>query len=114
MGSVSSHGSIGLSTRSFVLDHEVDEALMLFQKESRYIEISVVFAGYRKPMEKGMETTMLREEGPLDLILRFVKEVVKRNQGIMRIEADEKKAKTFIFLRLPVERRKVVYYQSVN
>ena len=114
VGSMSSHGSMGLSTRSFVLDHDVDEAPTLFQKDGRYIEISVVFVGVRKPMEKGMETPTLREEGPLDLILHFVKEVVKRNQGIMRIEADEKKAKTFIFLRLPVERRKVVYYQSVN
>jgi hypothetical protein len=50
----------------------------------------------------------------LDLILRFVKEVVQRNQGMMKIEGDEKKAKTFISLRFPVERRKVVYYQSVN
>jgi hypothetical protein len=61
-----------------------------------------------------MGAQTLRKEEPLDLILRFVKEVVQRNQGMMRIEADEKKAKTFIFLRLPVERRKVVYYQSLN
>jgi hypothetical protein len=32
----------------------------------------------------------------------------------MKIEGDEKKAKTFISLKLPVERRKVVFYQSVN
>ena len=70
--------------------------------------------GYKKPAEQGVGTQMLQKEEPLDLILRFVKEVVQRNRGIMRIEADEKKTKTFISLRFPVERRKVVYYQSVN
>jgi hypothetical protein len=40
--------------------------------------------------------------------------VVQRNRGTMRIEMDEKKAKTIISLRFPVERRKVVYYQALN
>jgi hypothetical protein len=97
-----------------IVEKEVGQDLVLFQKDSRYIEISVVLVGYRKPTEQGMGAQTLRKEEPLDLILRFVKEVVQRNQGMMRIEADEKKAKTFIFLRLPVERRKVVYYQSLN
>jgi hypothetical protein len=70
--------------------------------------------GYKKPAEQGIGGATLQKGEPLDLILRFVKEVVQRNRGIMRIEADEKKAKTFISLRFPVERRKVVYYQSVN
>jgi light-regulated signal transduction histidine kinase (bacteriophytochrome) len=114
IGSMPSNGSIGLSTRSLIVEKEVGQDLVLFQKDSRYIEISVVLVGYRKPTEQGMGAQTLRKEEPLDLILRFVKEVVQRNQGMMRIEADEKKAKTFIFLRLPVERRKVVYYQSLN
>jgi light-regulated signal transduction histidine kinase (bacteriophytochrome) len=114
IGSMPSNGSIGLSTRSLIVEKEVGQGLALFQKDSRYIEISVVLVGYRKPTEQGMGAQTPHKEEPLDLILRFVKEVVERNQGRMRIEADEKKAKTFIFLRLPVERRKVVYYQSVN
>lgn len=114
IGSIPSNGSIGLSTRSFIVEKEVRQDLSLFQKDSRYIEISVVLVGYRKPTEQGIGTQKLHNEEPLDLILRFVKEVVERNQGRMRIEADEKKAKTFIILRLPVERRKVVYYPSLN
>jgi hypothetical protein len=70
--------------------------------------------GYKKPAEQGIGGATLQKKEPLDLILRFVKEVVQRNQGMMKIEGDEKKAKTFISLRFPVERRKVVYYQSVN
>jgi len=86
----------------------------LFQKDGRYIEISIIFMGYKKPAEQGAGATRSQKEEPLDLILRFVKEVVQRNQGIIRIEADEGKGKTLICLRFPVERRKVVYYQSVN
>ena len=70
--------------------------------------------GIKNQQNKESGMTTLQKEEPLDLILRFVKEVVQRNQGMMKIGGDEKKAKTFISLRFPVERRKVVYYQSVN
>ena len=109
-----SHGNMGLSTRSFFLEKEVDETPAIFKKDGQYIEISIVFVGYRKQTEQGRGTPAPQKEEPLDLILRFVKEVVHRNRGMMRIETDEKRTKTFIFLRFPVERRKVVYYQSVN
>lgn len=108
------HLSMGLSTRSFVLEKEVGEGSALFKKDGRYIEISVVFMGYKKTPEQGVGGPTLQKEEPLDLILRFVKEVVQRNRGVMRIEADEKKSKTYIALRFPVERRKVIYYQSLN
>ena len=114
LANISPNLSMGLSTRSFVIEKEVDEGPALIKKDGRYIEISVVFMGYKKPTEQGVRGPTLQKEEPLDLILRFVKEVVQRNRGMMRIEADEKKAKTFIALRFPVERRKVVYYQSVN
>jgi signal transduction histidine kinase len=114
LANISPNLSMGLSTRSFAVEKEMGEDPSLFKKDGRYIEISVVFMGYKKPAEQGVGTQMLQKEEPLDLILRFVKEVVKRNRGIMRIEADEKKTKTFIALRFPVERRKVVYYQSGN
>jgi hypothetical protein len=66
------------------------------------------------PAEQGVRTSTLQKGELFELILRFVKEVVLRNQGTLKMGADEKKTKTYIFLRFPVERRKVVYYQSVN
>jgi hypothetical protein len=114
LGSISPNLSMGFYTRSLVLEKEVSQGLALLQKDGRYIEISVVFMGYKKPAEQGVGSQGLQKEEPLDLILRFVKEVVQRNRGIMRIEVDEQKAKTFISLRFPVERRRVVYYQSGN
>jgi hypothetical protein len=74
----------------------------------------MVFPGYQISSEPVSEIAALQKEEASELILRFVKEVVLRNQGTMKMGADEKKTKTYIFLRFPVERRKVVYYQSVN
>jgi len=114
LSNISSDLSMGLYTRSIVLEEEMGQGPTFFQRDGRYIEITLIFIGYKKPSEQGMRTARFQKEEPLDLILRFVKEVVQRNQGIMRIEPDEKKGKTLISLRFPVERRKVVYYQSVN
>ncbi len=114
LANISPNLSMALYTRSFVLEKEMGESPEFLRKDGRYIEISVGFMGYKKPTEQGAGTTTLQKEEPLDLLLRFVREVVQRNRGTMRIEADEKKLKTFISLRFPVERRKVVYYQSVN
>jgi signal transduction histidine kinase len=108
------NGSLGLSTRSITLEKEAGEVDSLFKKDGKYVEISVVFPGYQRPSEPASETAALQKEEASDLILRFVKEVVLRNQGTIKMGADEKKTKTYIFLRFPVERRKVVYYQSVN
>jgi len=110
LGTISQNLSMGLSTRSFVLEKD-GVGPDLIKKDGRYIEISLGFMGYRGPVEQGTEGRTLQKQEPLDLILRFVKEVVHRNRGTMKIEADEKKSKTFISLRFPVERRKVVYYQ---
>jgi light-regulated signal transduction histidine kinase (bacteriophytochrome) len=113
LANVSPNLSMGLYTRSFTLEKE-GEGPDLIKKDGRYVEISLGFMGYRKPTDQGTGRTAIQKEEPLYLILRFVKEVVQRNRGTMRIEADEKKSKTFISLTFPVERRKVVYYQSVN
>ena len=113
LANVSPNLSMGLYTRSFNMEKEV-EGPDLIKKDGRYIEISLGFMDYKKPTDPETGRTTLQKEEPLDIILRFVKEVVQRNRGTMKIEGDESKSKTFIFLRFPVERRKVVYYQSVN
>ncbi len=106
--------NLGLSTRSFILEKEASEVQSLFKKDGKYVEISVVFPGHQRPSEPVLEMATLQKEEASDLILRFVKEVVLRNQGTIKIGADEKKTRTYIFLRFPVERRKVVYYQPLN
>ena len=77
--------SMGLSTRTFVLEREVGESSPFLQEDGRYIEISVVFMGYKKPTEQGVRNQGPQKEEPLDLILRFVREVVQRNRGTIRV-----------------------------
>jgi len=106
--------NIALSTRSVMVEKEVGEAEGLFKRDGKFIEISVAFAVHQRVSEPASGTATIQKEEARDLLLHFVKEVVLRNYGTMKIGADEKKTKTFISLRFPVERRKVVYYQSVN
>jgi len=106
--------NLGLSTRSLILDDEATEVQSLFKRAGKYIEISVVFPGHQRPSEPASEAAPIPKEGASDLILRFAKDVALHNHGMMSIEADEKKTKTLISVRFPVERRKVVYYQTVN
>jgi hypothetical protein len=114
MASTPPHWNIGLSTRSVTLEEKAGETRDSFKKDGRYIEITVVFPGDKKLNEPGLWADTLQKEEVSVLLLRFVKEVVLRNSGIMKIGGDEKKTKTFISLRFPVERRKVVSYQSIN
>jgi hypothetical protein len=106
--------NLGLSTRSFIVEKEASEAEGLFKRDGKYIEISVVFAWHQKATERALGMGTIQKEEASDLILRFVKEVVLRSHGTMKIGADEKKTKTVISLRFPAERRKVVSYQPLN
>ena len=106
--------NIVLSTKSLMLEKETGEAEGLFKREGKYIEISVIFGVQHRHSEPASGTATIQKEEAQDILLCFVKEVVLRNHGRMKIGADEKRTKTFIALRFPIERRRVVYYQSVN
>lgn len=111
------NGFIGFITRSYVHSKEQTEASASSIEEKKYIEISVLFDGYRKPVEPFKP--IFRETSPVkterrDFELRLIEEMVKKNKGVMQIEVDEKKGRTFISLRFPVERRKIVQHQLIN
>ena len=106
--------NIALSTKSLMLEKETGGVEGLMKRDEKYIEISVYFAVRQARGEPASGTGPVENEEAPDILLRFVKEVVLRNHGTMKMRADEKRTKTFISLRFPVERRKVVYYQSVN
>jgi hypothetical protein len=106
--------NIALSTKSLLIDKETGEAGGLFKRDGKQIEISVVFAVHQKLTEPAAGTATTHKEEAPDILLRFVRELVLRNHGTMKIGVDEKRTKSLISLRFPVERRKVVYYQSVN
>ena len=106
--------SIALSTKSLLLEKGTGEAEGLMKKDGKQIEISVVFAVLPKSSEPIPGTAAVQKEEAPHILLRFVKDVVLRNHGTMKIGTNEKKTKTLVALRFPVERRKVVSYPSLN
>jgi hypothetical protein len=110
MALIGANGNLGLFTKHFALQREVSE-----DQEGRFIEILMIYTGHRKATEQPgspLGISAHQKERILDLALRLVDEIVQRNRGMMKFEEDEKKGKTTISLRFPVERRKMVYYQQ--
>ncbi len=106
--------NIALLTKSLLIETETGEGKGLLKRDGRQIEISVVFGVHqRSDIPVSGMTPVQPVESP-DILLRFVKEMVLRNHGIMKVGADEKRTKSFISLRFPVERRRATYYPSVN
>jgi len=110
-------GSIGFLTKISVIEKEIDEAQTLFQKDGQCVEIVIVFTGPRKRAEQ-FETVLgtppVRKEEVVDLKLLLVQEIIRKNRGIMKCDVDEKKPRTYMSLRFPVERRRVVYYPPIE
>jgi nitrogen-specific signal transduction histidine kinase len=115
--SIPSQGSIGFLTKSLRVQKGTGEDQALAQKDGRFIEIMIVFTGYRKPVEK-FDTLLgvpaLQQEEAIELELRLIKEMIQKNQGVMTFEVNEKRPRTLISLKFPMERRKVIYYPSTN
>lgn len=111
------NGGVGLVTRSSVNQKESGGVSAPSIREGKYIEISVLFDGYKKttePFETILKGPSPEKKETLDLELRLIDEMVKKNQGMMEHGIDAKKGRTLITLKFPVERRKVIYYPSIN
>jgi hypothetical protein len=105
-----SHETLGFLTQSFVLQEQHPKKT-LFRKDEPYVETTLFFTGFRRPVEPfemGRETEAVQEKDSLDLILRLVKEMVHKNRGVMKLQGDKKETKLFISLEFPVERRTVL------
>jgi hypothetical protein len=107
-------GGIGFSTRSLDSDDKAEKGSPLPQMQRKCIEIKVIFTNNKQIIEKFGKTSETHErqerEQALNLILRFVKEIVQRNQGTMEANIDGKRGRTFILLRFLAERREMTYY----
>jgi hypothetical protein len=104
---IPSHETLGFLTQSFVLEEQPPEQT-LFRRGEPYVETTVFFTGFRKPVElfgRRTEIEGIQREDNLDLVLRLVKESVHRNRGVMKLRGDEKETKLSISLGFPVERR---------
>jgi hypothetical protein len=85
---------------------------MHLEQDGVFIEIIMIFTGYRKPSESlknALGIPFPQEEGPIELELRLIKNIVQKNRGVMNLEVNEKKPRTIVSIKFPVERRKVIY-----
>lgn len=115
--SIPSQGSIGFLTKSLRVQKGMGEDQALVQKDGRFVEILIVFTGFKKPVEK-FDTILgvpaLEQEEAIELELRLIKEMIQKNRGVMTFEVNEKRPRTLISLKFPMERRKVIYYSSTS
>jgi len=115
--SIPPQGSIGFLTKSLTVQKGASGDRSLVQKDGRFIQIMIVFSGFKKPVETfdtilGVPT--LQEGEAIELELRLIKDMIQKNRGVMTFEVNEKRPRTLISLRFPIERRKVIYYPSTN
>jgi nitrogen-specific signal transduction histidine kinase len=114
---ISPNGSIGFLTKSFDVETETANGKTPPQRSGSYVEILIVFTGYRKPFdqfEAVLGIPAVQKEEAIELELRLIKEIIQKNQGMMKFEVNEKKPRTVISLKFPTERRKLIYYQPAS
>ncbi len=115
--SIPPQGSIGFLTKSLSIQKGMGEDQNLVEKDGRFVQIMIVFTGFKRPVEK-FDTILgvpaLQREETIELELRLIKEMIQKNQGVMTLEVNEKRPRTLISLKFPMERRKVIYYPSTN
>ncbi len=113
--SVVPNGTIGFLTRSVENGEGKEDLKAPGSKERRYVEILIGFEGVEKPNDLARAALGLQafhREAGNSFILPLVDEIVQKNHGIMKFRGDGEKRITQVSLVLPVERRRVVYYQS--
>jgi hypothetical protein len=115
--SIPSQGSIGFLTKSLRVQKGMGEDQALVQKDGRFVEILIVFTGFKKSVGKFdsiLGVPALQQEEAIELELRLIKEMIQKNRGVMTLEVNDKRPRTLISLKFPMERRKVIYYPSTN
>lgn len=115
--SIPPNGSIGLLTKTVDSIQETEERKTFIEKDGKFIEILIVFTGYKKPTDQFESILGIppdQKEETIELELRLVKEIIQNNKGTMTFEVNEKKPRTLISLKFPVERRKLIYYHLEN
>lgn len=113
IASLPPHGRIEFLTRSLHSQTLAHPGRVLLKQNGMGVEVSVAFTGLKKPRAP-FETSLRREGIMPGLELRLIEDVVKRNHGAMKFTEEAEKARTYISMRFPAERRKRIYYQAVN
>lgn len=110
-------GTIGFLIKSFDSHNGEPGKQISPERNGGYIEAAIGFTGDMEPsdpLKNAGGSPAVREQGATKLILQLVNEILQNNRGGMTYEVDPKKPRTLITLRLPIERRKVVYYEPIS
>ena len=111
-------GNVGFLTRIFDIEALTSEEKVQLQKDGKYLEVLVVSTGYEKSAKEVEFVPVIPahppQEGATELILKLAKEIIKMNKGMMRQKIYEDKKMAFISVILPIERRNVVRYPSLE
>ena len=112
------NGSIGFLFRTPNLPKgEGNHKKTLTENSEGYVEVIIIFTGNQKPTGSSEPTSpsiQAQREEVIELILQLVEEILEKNDGRMKWEVDEKRSRSLISLRFPIERRKVIYYERIN
>jgi hypothetical protein len=107
-------GTLGFLTRAIFPKKEKEPPP---ERAKEFIEVLIIFTGYKKPMampETAFGVSQVQKEDTFDLELRLIYEILRKHQATITFEVHEKKPRTFISLKLPIERRRVIYYPSAS
>jgi len=114
--STPSSGRIEIVTR-FVNNQKEQDLSSIDPLKSKYSEILISSSHPNYPLSESPgapEVPKIEREGTSHFILRLVREMIRRNQGMIDFQMDQMKLRTRISLKFPVERRRVAYYRPVN
>ena len=117
MLSIPLEGTIEVLIKYFDFQDEVAGETVPLKKNEGFIEVLVGFKGDEKlprPLENVSGIQAVQKGETNQLILHLAKDILQKNHGTMTFEVDEKKLRTLITLRFPIERRKVVYYEPIS
>jgi len=114
--STPSSGRIEIVTQ-FVNNQKEQDLSSVDPLKSKYSEILISSSHPNYPLSESPgapEVPKIEREGTSHFILRLVREMIRRNQGMIDFQMDQMKSRTRISLKFPVERRRVAYYRPAN
>jgi len=114
--STPSGGSIEIVTQ-FVNHQKEQDLSSLDPQKSKYSEILISSSGPKDSLNQSPGVAgvqEIRREGTSHFILRLIKEMIRRNQGMIDFQMDQVKSRIRISLRFRVERRRLAYYRPAN
>ncbi len=114
--STPSSGRIEIVTQ-FVNNQKEQDLSSVDPLKSKYSEILISSSHPNYPLSESPgapEVPKIEREGTSHFILRLVREMIRRNQGMIDFQMDQMKSRTRISLRFAVERRRVAYYRLAN